>query len=100
MAMSDKAFEPARQAVPRRNGLKPEGRVGYPGGLDDLPDWGERTCSLRPGDRTGPRAGMCFLDQSGVRLEDRAVAISESFIATERIGERLCGVARGPVVVE
>ena len=92
--------EAAWQAVLRRNGLKKESRVGYPIGLNYPPDWGERTCSLRPGDRTELQAGMCFHFQSGVWLEDWGLACSESFIVTEAGGERLCDVARGLIVVE
>ncbi|MEZ5830299.1 MAG: M24 family metallopeptidase [Dongiaceae bacterium] len=44
--------EAAWQAVLRKNGLKKESRVGYSVGLAYPPDWGERTVSLRPGDKT------------------------------------------------
>lgn len=93
------AVEAAWQAVLRRNGLKKESRVGYPIGLNYPPDWGERTCSLRPGDRTELQAGMCFHIQSGLWLEDWGVAISESFIVSERGGERLCDVTRDLIEV-
>ena len=43
--------EAAWQAVLRRNGLSKESRVGYSVGLSFPPDWGERTVSLRPGDK-------------------------------------------------
>ena len=92
--------EAAWQAVLRANGLKKESRVGYPIGLNYPPDWGERTCSLRPGDRTELQAGMCFHIQTGVWLEDWGVAISESFIVTEAGGERLCDVARELIVID
>lgn len=92
--------EAAWQAVLRRHGLKKESRVGYSIGLAYPPDWGERTVSLRPGDRTVLQAGMCFHLQSGVWLEHFGVAISESFVVGERGGERLCDVARELIVID
>lgn len=92
--------EAAWQAVLRRNGMKKESRVGYPVGLAYPPDWGERTCSLRPGDRTELQSGMCFHIQSGLWLEDWGVAISETFVVTPSGGERLCDVARELIVID
>jgi ectoine hydrolase len=94
------AVEAAWQAVLRKHGLKKESRVGYSIGLSYPPDWGERTVSLRPGDETELKAGMCFHIQSGVWLEDFGVAISESFAVTDRGGERLCDVARELIVID
>lgn len=91
--------EAAWQAVLRRNGLKKESRVGYSIGLAYPPDWGERTVSLRPGDRTELQAGMCFHMQAGLWLENNGVAISESFIVGDKGGERLCDVARELIVI-
>jgi ectoine hydrolase len=92
--------EAAWQVVLRRNGLRKESRVGYSIGLAYPPDWGERTVSLRPGDRTELQAGMCFHIQAGLWLEGFGVAISESFIVTDRGGERLCDVARELIVID
>ena len=92
--------EAAWQAVLRRNGLKKESRVGYSIGLSYPPDWGERTVSLRPGDRTELQAGMCFHIQAGLWLEDFGVAISESFVVTDHGGDRLCDVARQLIVID
>ena len=92
--------EAAWQAVLRRNGLKKESRVGYSVGLSFPPDWGERTVSLRPGDKTELQAGMCFHIQAGLWLQDWGVAISESFIVTDKGGERLCDVARKLIVID
>jgi len=88
------------QAVLRRHGLKKESRAGYSVGLAYPPDWGERTVSLRPGDRTELQAGMCFHLQSGVWLSDWGVAISESFIVTDKGGERLCDAPRELIVID
>lgn len=86
--------EAAWQAVLRRNGLSKDSRVGYPIGLSYPPDWGEATCSLRPGDRTELQEGMCFHIQSGIWRDEWGVAISESFVVTEQGGDRLCDVTR------
>lgn len=92
--------EAAWQAELRRNGLKKESRVGYPIGLAYPPDWGERTASLRPGDRTELEPGMCFHMMAGVWLEDFGLAISESFVVTDTGGEKLCAAPRQLIVVD
>jgi ectoine hydrolase len=92
--------EAAWQAVLRRNGMRKESRVGYSIGLAYPPDWGERTVSLRPGDRTVLEEGMCFHLQSGVWLEDWGIAISEPFIVGKSGGERITDVERGLIVIE
>ena len=88
------------QKVLNRNGFSKESRVGYSIGLAFPPDWGERTMSLRPGDRTVLQSGMCFHFQSGVWLEDHGVAISEPFIVTDRGGERLCDIERRLIIID
>ena len=88
------------QDVLRRNGYSKESRVGYSIGLNYPPDWGERTASLRPGDRTELQAGMCFHFQSGIWLDDFGAAVSEPFVVTENGGERLCDVARELIVID
>ncbi len=87
------------QSILNRNGFQKNSRVGYSIGLNYPPDWGERTASLRAGDRTVLQAGMCFHFQSGVWLEDFGAGISESIIVTETGGERICDVARELVIV-
>lgn len=88
------------QAVLNRNGYAKESRVGYPIGVNYPPDWGERTASLRPGDKTELQAGMCFHFQSGVWLEAFGAAISEPFVVTDAGGERLSNVARQLIMIE
>ena len=82
------------QSTINRHGFEKPSRVGYSIGVAFPPDWGERTISLRPGDRTELRAGMCFHFQSGIWLEDYGAAISESVVVTEAGGARLCDVER------
>ncbi len=47
-------------AVLKKHGIVKDSRTGYPIGLSYPPDWGERTMSLRPGDRTELKPGMTF----------------------------------------
>ena len=98
--VSCEAVEAVWQQVLNKNGYQKESRVGYSIGLNFPPDWGERTASLRPGDKTELQAGMCFHFQSGVWLENFGAAVSEPFVVTERGGERLCDVQRGLIVVD
>lgn len=88
------------QAILRRNGYRKESRVGYSIGLNYPPDWGERTASLRPGDKTVLQPGMCFHFQSGVWLDDFGAAISEPFVVTEGGGERLADSPRELIVID
>ena len=87
------------QGVLKRHGFEKKSRVGYSIGLNYPPDWGERTASLRPGDTTVLKAGMCFHFQSGVWLADFGAAISEPVVVTDSGGERLCSVPRELIVV-
>lgn len=87
------------QAILKKHGYEKNSRVGYSIGLNYPPDWGERTASLRPGDKTVLQAGMCFHFQSGVWLDDFGAAISEPVVVTEAGGERLSDVARELIVI-
>jgi len=98
--VSCEAVEAVWQKVLNKNGYRKESRVGYSIGLNFPPDWGERTASLRPGDKTELQNGMCFHFQSGVWLDNFGAAVSEPFVVTDRGGERLCDVHRGLVVIE
>ena len=88
------------QSVLNRNRYSKESRVGYSIGINYPPDWGERTASLRNGDKTVLQTGMCFHFQSGVWLEEFGAAISEPFVVTDRGGERLSNVARKLIVID
>lgn len=87
------------QQVLNRHGFAKDSRVGYSIGLGFPPDWGERTASLRAGDRTVLQPGMCFHFQSGVWLDDFGAAISEPFVVTETGGARLSAVERGLIQI-
>jgi ectoine hydrolase len=88
------------QAVLKRHGYSKESRVGYSIGFNYPPDWGERTASLRPGDKTVLQAGMCFHFQSGMWLDNFGAAISEPFVVTDRGGERLSDARRELMVID
>jgi ectoine hydrolase len=81
-------------AVLARHGIRKDNRTGYPIGLSYPPDWGERTMSLRPGDRTELRPGMTFHFMTGLWLEDWGLEITESIAITEAGPECLASVPR------
>jgi ectoine hydrolase len=81
-------------AVLKRYGIVKDNRTGYPIGLSYPPDWGERTMSLRPGDRTVLEPGMTFHFMTGLWLEDMGLEITESIAITESGVECLSNVPR------
>ena len=102
----DKAFEISKpgttcaevesiwQKEINKRGYEKKSRVGYSIGLNFPPDWGERTASMRVGDKTVLKEGMCFHFQSGIWLDKLGAAISESIVIGKNGGERLCDVDR------
>ncbi len=85
-------------AVLKKYGIVKDNRTGYPIGLSYPPDWGERTMSLRPGDRTELKPGMTFHFMTGLWLEDMGLEITESILITEKGVECLANVPRRLVV--
>ncbi|RWQ52995.1 MAG: ectoine hydrolase DoeA [Mesorhizobium sp.] len=84
--------------VLKRYGIVKDNRTGYPIGLSYPPDWGERTMSLRPGDRTELKPGMTFHFMTGLWLETMGLEITESILITETGVECLANVPRKLVV--
>jgi ectoine hydrolase len=78
----------------RRFGFEKDSRTGYSIGLSYPPDWGERTMSLRSGDRTELKPGMCFHFMPGLWLDDGGLEITESILITETGHECFCNVPR------
>ena len=81
-------------AVLKKYGIIKDNRTGYPIGLSYPPDWGERTMSLRPGDRTELKPGMTFHFMTGLWLETMGLEITESILITETGVECLANVPR------
>lgn len=75
-------------------GIVKDNRTGYGIGVSYPPDWGERTMSLRPGDRTELKPGMTFHFMTGLWLEDMGLEITETIAITETGYETLSNVPR------
>jgi ectoine hydrolase len=80
--------------VLKKHGIEKDNRTGYPIGLSYPPDWGERTCSLRPGDKTVLETGMTFHFMTGLWMEDWGFEITESIVIGETGPECLANVPR------
>ncbi|HEX7388496.1 MAG TPA: ectoine hydrolase DoeA [Acidiphilium sp.] len=81
-----------------RYGIEKNNRCGYPIGLSYPPDWGERTMSLRPGDKTILQSGMTFHFMTGLWLDTMGFEITESIVITDGAPECLANVPRRLVV--
>ena len=90
----------ALYSVLEKYGITKDGRTGYPIGLSYPPDWGERTMSLRPGDRTVLEAGMTFHFMPGLWQDDWGLEITESLVIGESGANCLSNVPREIFVVE
>lgn len=71
-----------RAAIAHTGVVKPS-RVGYSYGLNYVPDWGEHTVSLRPGDKTLLEPGMTLHFMPGIWLETYGFECSEPVLVTE-----------------
>ena len=80
--------------VLNKYGFTKDGRSGYPIGLSYPPDWGERTISLRPGDRTVLEKNMTFHFMTALWLDDWGFEITESLIIKENEPELLANYPR------
>jgi ectoine hydrolase len=80
--------------VLQKYGIEKDSRCGYPIGLSYPPDWGERTMSLRPGDRTILEPGMTFHFMPGLWFEDWGIEITESMMITEQGSKTLTNFPR------
>jgi ectoine hydrolase len=87
-------------AVLNKHGIVKDNRTGYSIGLSYPPDWGERTMSLRSGDRTELRPGMTFHFMTGLWLETMGLEITESILITETGVECLADVPREILVID
>ncbi|MBT8365077.1 MAG: Xaa-Pro peptidase family protein [Deltaproteobacteria bacterium] len=71
-----------RHAIAHTGLVKPS-RVGYSYGLNYVPDWGEHTVSLRPGDKTILVPGMTLHFMPGIWLQTYGFECSEPLLITE-----------------
>jgi len=85
-------------AVLKKYGIVKDNRTGYGIGVSYPPDWGERTMSLRPGDKSELKPGMTFHFMTGLWLETMGLEITESILITETGVECLANVPRKLVV--
>ena len=74
------------------HGFKKDNRTGYSIGLSYPPDWGERTMSLRRGDKTELQTNMTFHFMPALWLDDGGLEITESVVITDSGYERLAEV--------
>jgi len=80
----------AFNAALNANGFHKDSRCGYPIGLSYPPDWGERTMSLRRGDKTELKPGMVFHFMPALWLDDGGIEITEPIMITQDVPEKLC----------
>ncbi len=85
-------------AVLAKYGIVKDNRTGYSIGLSYPPDWGERTMSLRPGDRSELQPDMTFHFMTGLWQESWGLEITESIRITETGVETFCTTPRRLVV--
>lgn len=69
-------------------GFAKSSRCGYSIGLSYPPDWGERTMSLRSGDKTELQQGMTFHFMPGLWYDDWGLEITESILITHDGAEK------------
>ena len=77
-----------------RYGIVKDNRTGYAIGLSYPPDWGERTMSLRRGDRTVLEENMTFHFMTGLWMENWGLEITESIVIGQSAPECLADVPR------
>ncbi|WP_372572577.1 ectoine hydrolase DoeA [Ruegeria jejuensis] len=85
-------------AVLKKHGIVKDNRTGYPIGVSYPPDWGERTFSLRPGDKTVLQENMTLHFMTGLWMEDWGFEITESIRISKTGPECLADVPRKMVV--
>ncbi|MBZ0215868.1 MAG: ectoine hydrolase DoeA [Fimbriimonadaceae bacterium] len=81
-------------AVLKKYGIEKGDRVGYSFGLSYPPDWGERTISLRTGDKTEIRENMVFHFMPGLWQDDWGLEITEAIVIGANGAECLTDVSR------
>lgn len=85
-------------AALKRHGIEKNSRAGYSIGSSYPPDWGERTMSIRDGDKTVLQENMTFHFMTGLWMDDWGFEITESIRITDATPECLANVPRALVV--
>jgi ectoine hydrolase len=82
-------------AVLKKHGIEKDNRTGYPIGISYPPDWGERTMSLRPGDRSVLAENMTFHFMPAIWTDEWGFETSETIrIRSTGPAECLADVSR------
>jgi ectoine hydrolase len=81
-----------------RLGFEKDSRAGYSIGLSYPPDWGERTLSIRRGDKTVLEPNMTLHFMPALWLDDGGLELSETILITPTGVECLCKTPRRLVV--
>ena len=84
----------------KKCGLEKNTRIGYSVGIGFPPDWGERTISLRPGDKTVLQPNMTLHCVPGMYYDNFGVSISEAFRVTETGIETFANLPRDLIVID
>jgi ectoine hydrolase len=92
--VTGEAVEAEWRAVIARHGLTKESRIGYSIGIGYPPDWGERTISLRHGDRSVLEPGNVLHAILGMWMDGWGIEVSETILVTERQNETLTDFPR------
>ncbi len=82
----------------KRFGFEKDSRAGYSIGLSYPPDWGERTMSLRRGDKTRLEPNMTLHFMPALWLDDGGLELSETILITPTGAECLCKTPRKLVI--
>ncbi len=82
----------------KRRGFEKDLRAGYSIGLSYPPDWGERTLSIRRGDKTVLEANMTLHFMPALWLDDGGLELSETILITPAGAECLCKTPRKLVI--
>ena len=77
-----------------RHGFKKDSRAGYSIGLSYPPDWGERSMSIRRGDKTVLEVNMTLHFMPALWLDDGGLELSETILITPKGAECLCKTPR------
>ena len=84
--------------VLKKYGIEKDNRTGYSIGASYPPDWGERTMSLRPGDKSVLQKNMTFHFMTGLWMDDWGFEITESIAIGEKGPECLAHVPRELII--